>query len=183
MKKKVICKVCGFIIHEHKLGEVCPACGVSRNAFEDYDDNVSEQRRKLLDMNVHSMVVHFPQAVAVIIFGLLFLQLISLYPSILNLMACCQVLTVILPISVLGAMITGLFDGKTRFKKLKTPILKLKITLAMLFFFLSLALSLFILLQVHLNLWLYLILSGICLLFSVLLGNNGGKLRGLAVPN
>ncbi len=183
MKNKVICKVCGFIIDQHKLGEFCPACGVSKNAFEGYNDKVSEKRRKILDLNLHSMVVHFPQAIAVIILGLLFFHLILFFPCPFNLLSCSQVLSVLLPLSVLGAIITGLLVGKTQFKKLNTPILKLKITVAILFFLLSSILALLIMFQAPLALWLYLILNGICVLFSIILGDNGGKLRGLAVPN
>ena len=183
MKNKVTCKVCGFIIDQHKLGEVCPACGVPKSAFEGYNDKVSEKRRKILDLNLHSMMIHFPQAISVIILGLLLLHLIRFFHFPVNLLSCSQVLSVLLPLSVLGAIMTGLLVGKTRFKKLNTPILKLKITVAILFFFLSSILALLIIFGVPLASWLYLILNGICVLFSIILGENGGKLRGLAVPN
>ena len=183
MKNKAICKVCGFIIEQQKLGEVCPACGVPKSAFEGYNDKVSEKRRKILDLNLHSMTIHFPQAISVMIFGLLLLHLLFFYRSPFNLLSCSQVLSVLLPLSVLAAATTGLLVGKTQFKKLNTPILKLKITVAILFFFLSSILSVLIIFGSPLVSWLHLILNGIFVLFSIILGENGGKLMGLAVPN
>ena len=64
MKDYVRCKACGYIMERSKLGDKCPACGVSATMFEPYDDKLSEKRRRLLDIHVHPIVVHFPQAFA-----------------------------------------------------------------------------------------------------------------------
>ena len=112
------CRVCGFIIKEGKLGDRCPACGVPRTAFESYDDKITEKRRKLLDMDIHPVVVHFPQAFSVFI---LFLTIFTLiFPNFLRAEILCSIpiLAIFLPLVTAAAIFSGAFDGKTRFKKL-----------------------------------------------------------------
>ena len=78
MGQLVICKACGFIMLEEKLGDVCPACGVLKKMFEPHNDRVSEKRRKVLEMHIHPIMVHFSQAFAFSVFllaiGMLFFQ-------------------------------------------------------------------------------------------------------------
>ena len=61
------CKACGYIIDEKKLGDVCPACGVPRKAFEPWTDDMSPRRRTLLTLNLHPIALHFPQAFSAMI--------------------------------------------------------------------------------------------------------------------
>ncbi len=61
------CKACGYIIDEKKLGDVCPACGVPRKAFEPWTDDMSPRRRVLLTLNLHPIALHFPQAFSAMI--------------------------------------------------------------------------------------------------------------------
>ena len=56
---------------EEKLGDTCPACGVSREMFEPYADPVGESRRRILDMHLHPIAVHFPTSFAAAIVVLL----------------------------------------------------------------------------------------------------------------
>lgn len=183
MEKQLKCKVCGYIITEKGLGEVCPACGVPKTAFVEYIDKVSAKRRKILKLNLHLIIVHFPQAIAVMVFGLLLISLILSDPLKGNFMVAVKVLTILLPLSVFAGLASGLMDGKTRFKKLKTPVLKLKITVGILFLLLSSTLALSVICAIPLVLWIFLLLSANNAVFSAILGHNGGKLRGLAVPN
>lgn len=183
MKKKLVCRVCGFVIEEDRLGEVCPACGVKRKAFAEYQDRVSEARRRLLNLHLHSMVIHFPQAMAVMIFGLYLISLFLADPLETFLLPTVRVMAVLLPVSVVVSLLSGLFDGKTRFKTLNSPIVKLKITVAILFFLLSTGLALSVLIPLPLSPLLLLLLYGLNALFSLILGDRGGKLTGLEVPN
>ena len=133
MKKLVRCKVCGFIIQEGKLKDKCPACGVQRTAFEPYTPDISEKRKKILDLDLHPVIVHFPQAFGVLIFILAILTLIFplFFPN--QFRVTIQVLSGFLPFVVLGAMLSGMLDGKTRFKKLTTSHLKKKIAFGSIF--------------------------------------------------
>ncbi|OHD63342.1 MAG: hypothetical protein A2176_00070 [Spirochaetes bacterium RBG_13_51_14] len=121
------CKACGYIINENKLGDICPACGMPRSAFEPYKETLSKKRKMILGLNLHPIALHFPQAFAAVIPPFILLG-VAAGPSIgSQLMATVQVLSVILPLTVLAAVGAGLIDGKTRFKKLSTPILVKKI--------------------------------------------------------
>ncbi len=62
MKEKVRCKACGYILDKDALGEVCPACGVKKEMFEPWDDKVGALRRSILEMDLHPVIVHAPQA-------------------------------------------------------------------------------------------------------------------------
>ena len=100
MEKQLKCKVCSYIITEMRLGEVCPACGVPKTAFEEYRDRVSQKRRKILELNLHPIIVHFPQAIAVMVFGLLLISLILSGSLKRDFMIAIRVLTILLPWSV-----------------------------------------------------------------------------------
>ena len=183
MKEQLVCRVCGYVIQKDRLGEICPACGVARTAFQPYQDRIKENRRRLLNLHLHSMVVHFPQALAVLAFGLFFLALLF-SPHLEDLLlGTVRVLTVLLPVSIVFSLFSGLVDGQTRFKRLNTPILRLKIVVAALFLAVSSFLALALLFHLKMSPGLFLLLTGLNVLFSVILGNRGGRLTGLEVPN
>jgi hypothetical protein len=181
MKEKVICPVCGYVTTEYRLGEVCPACGVKRAVFKPFEDRVSEKRRTLLNLHLHPMTVHFPQTLSLVVFALLVFSLVVNTPLKANIRAAYQILMVLLPLSVLGGMLPGVLDGKTRFRRLDTPYLKTKLLVSGIFFAGALALALLVLLNCQSGLWLYLLLSGLCSICSLVLGKIGGKLGCLAV--
>ena len=64
MKEHVRCKACGYILEKDALGEVCPACGVKKEMFEPWEDKVGAARRLWLDLHVHPIVVHLPNAIS-----------------------------------------------------------------------------------------------------------------------
>lgn len=130
----VRCKACGYIMEAAKLGEVCPACGVPAKQFEPYDDKVSEKRRRLLDLHIHPIVVHLPQAFAAFLLPVGFLLFFSAGAFRNILLGTATVLGVTLPISVAAAFLAGLYDGKLRFRRLGTPVLRRKMLLGSLFF-------------------------------------------------
>jgi hypothetical protein len=143
MSQLLRCKACGFLTTEEKLGAVCPACGVPRSAFEPYADPLSARRRKILELNLHPIAIHFPQAFAVSILALTISPFVFSGSLETLFLSAAKVLSLILPAVVILSFLTGFVDGKNRFKKVRrSVILKKKIILAVLFFLFSLALAL-----------------------------------------
>ncbi len=141
-KKLVRCRICGYIMAEGDLKDVCPACGVSAKVFEPYANPVEKDRAFLLKLDIHPIIVHAPQAITLVT---LILALVSLVatgwrPAIFTSIG---VLAWILPISLVLAFGSGLFDGKIRFKKTTTRLLKRKMLLAGTFFAASLGMLYF----------------------------------------
>lgn len=137
MKEFLKCRVCGYIMDKDGAPDICPACGVGSKAFEDYRYNLSEWRRIVMSIDVHPIALHLPQAVSVLIplFAILSLFL-PLHYSV-RLTGAVEILVYVLPVSVLGALVTGLFDGRVRFKKLNTPALKKKIFMGSILFIIT----------------------------------------------
>ncbi|OHB72004.1 MAG: hypothetical protein A2V70_16540 [Planctomycetes bacterium RBG_13_63_9] len=127
MSELVRCKPCGYVIRQDRLRGVCPACGAPLSAFEPFEDRVSARRRFILDLDLHPIMVHAPQTFAALLPGLVVFSL--LFPSsyAAELAAVIGFTALILPVSVMGAIASGLVDGKTKFKKLGTPLLVRKI--------------------------------------------------------
>lgn len=121
------CKACGYIINENKLGDICPACGVPRTAFEPYKDNISKKRKMILGLNLHPIAVHFPQAFATVIPPFILLGVAVGQSVGYDLLATVRVVSVLMPLTVAAAIVAGLIDARTRFKKLSTPIIIKKI--------------------------------------------------------
>lgn len=184
-KKLMICSVCGYIINEGYKGEACPACGAAKTAFQPYVDKMSPKRRKILDLHMHNILVHFPQAFSLLMLFLVVMSLFLKDSSKFDFMTTFKIVSFFLPLSVAVSIISGVIDGKTRFERITTPILKKKIAVAILFFIFSVGVVL--LLNVStiaptMLLRLLIILTGICALCSLFLGYNGGRLSGKEVP-
>ena len=132
MKKKVVCKACGYVMDEASLRDRCPACGVGRQAFEPYQSRISEKREFILGLDIHPIVVHFPQAFTYTIPVVILLGLIvPAWKEALS--ASSRVLILGLPFVVVFGLVTGIMDGVARFKKVRTPSLIRKIIIAALF--------------------------------------------------
>jgi uncharacterized membrane protein len=141
----VRCKVCGYITAEKKLGEKCPACGAPRAVFEPHTDRVSERRRRILNLTIHPIAVHFPQAFAASVLILLLAPLVFRDKIDALCIDTAKILSFFLPLVVAVSLLAGLYDGKTRFKKIqRSPILKRKLVFASLFFLSSLGLALMV---------------------------------------
>ena len=114
---------------ERKLGRVCPACGLRRSVFEPYTDRISAGRRFVLELDLHPILVHFPQAFCSV---LPFLVLATiLLPNFYReeLIIASILTTIVLPPTVIAALIAGLIDAKTKFKKLSAPAVVRKIVI------------------------------------------------------
>ncbi len=185
MENLVRCKACGFIARQSKIKDVCTACGVPAKMFEPYKHPVSLKRRRILDLHTHPVLVHFPQAFAL---TLLLLALAAFFASgslAAAIYATITVLSVLLPFFVLAAVATGLLDGKLRFRKVTTPLLKKKLLLSLIFFAGAVALAFLALagdltsLPAHLCALLLALVVSIC---GGLLGLIGGKLLDAKFP-
>ncbi|MFX0123383.1 MAG: hypothetical protein ACFFAE_07060 [Candidatus Hodarchaeota archaeon] len=126
--KYEICRVCGYVRPVGKGGR-CPACGVRDTAFVPFQHKASFNRRIFLKLDVHPVAVHFTisytAVTALLFFLLLFIDDLLGVPiqGILDLQI------TFLPLLIVSGGVTGLIDGKVRFRKIKTPYLLRKIIL------------------------------------------------------
>lgn len=137
MKQMVICKACGFIMEQEKMGELCPACGVKVAMFIPHDERISERRKFLLSLDIHPVLVHFTQAYTGTILALSLLALVLKSGWLERITAVVMVLSLALPFIVVATFLAGMFDGKVRFKKYRTPLLTKKMVLGGLYFLLT----------------------------------------------
>ena len=186
MKKMVRCKACGHIMLEAKLGDKCPACGALRTVFEPYTDPMGEKRRRILNLDLHPMAVHFPTALAVAI--LVFSLGITFLTGTAGELLICAVgiLTLFLPLVVLLAFVVGLVDGTVRFRHVKNShILKVKIVVAVIYFVLSVALALLVWLKGFdgpVFTWAAVLLAAACVVCTVVLSLYGKSILNSAFP-
>lgn len=180
---EMICKACGFVIAENRLGDVCPACGVPRTAFEPYVDNVSGRRRFILGLNIHPILIHFPQAYATILPLLIVLGILITTPLGADLISTARVLSYLLPLTVAAAIGAGLIDGFTRFKRLTTIILIKKIIIGSVLLVLSAIIAGLALSDGLQSSKMYvLVLSILCIVCEIALGQLGKTLMGARLP-
>ena len=171
---------------EGKLKDRCPACGAPKTAFEPYTDPMAERRRKILNLHLHPIAVHFPTTFAVASFVFLLATLFFSEPGRTLLVSTTRILVLFIPLLVIVTFLAGLVDGRIRFRKItNSQILKRKILYAVLLFFVSLALALII--------WIFgfnslvttlisILLGAIAVFLSYLLGLMGMSITGAAFP-
>jgi uncharacterized membrane protein len=182
----VRCKACGYITKEGKLGDKCPACGAPRAAFEAYTDLMAAPRRKILDVQLHPISVHFPitLTVATLVFILASTFLKGEAQGLV--ISTARVLVLFIPLTVLLAFAVGWIDGKIRFRKIgNSKILKTKIVYACLLFVVSLALALVVWMGAFNSagtIVLALVLNAAALILVFLLGLLGTSVVGAAFP-
>lgn len=178
MVQFVRCKVCGYVIKESKLGDLCPACGVKKTAFEPYKPTISEKRMKILEFHIHPILVHFPQGFVPAVLGLSILVAILNEPIQTYFLMALKIFSVALPFVLVAAMGAGILDGKIRFKSITTPMLKQKIMVGSTALILSilLAVSAFLIRVNSLEILWSIALSVLLLGCSVFLGYVGGRL-------
>jgi len=139
MKKLVYCKACGYIFEEGKY-KFCPACGVPEKMFAPYEDKIPADRRKILKLDIHPVVVHAPQAIAFIVLLLAgaMVVLSQFFSETMHYAAdlaiTIKVLCLILPVTVIGAIVTGVLDAKYRYKVTNTIALNRKKLVGSIFF-------------------------------------------------
>ena len=123
----VICRPCGYVMKESDLDDVCPACGLPRSVFEPYRERVSPNRLFILALDIHPIAIHLSQTFVALTPMLIIFHWI--FPDFQEVIAHSVIKFSIfmLPISLIASTISGIIDGMTRFKTLKTPLLQSKI--------------------------------------------------------
>lgn len=123
----VRCRPCGYVMKASELGDVCPACGLPRSVFEPYREKVSPNRLFILSLDIHPISIHVSQTFVALTPVLILFHFIFplFFQDIVH--AVINFFIVLLPFSLLLSFSTGLLDGITRFKTLRTPLLWSKI--------------------------------------------------------
>ena len=121
------CRPCGYVMKASDLGDVCPACGLPRSVFEPYREKVSPNRLFLLSLDIHPISIHVSQTFVALTPVLIIFHMIFplFYQDIVH--AVINFFIFLLPFSLVLSFSTGLIDGITRFKTLRTPMLWSKI--------------------------------------------------------
>ena len=176
----VRCRPCGYVMKASDLGDVCPACGLPRNVFEPYRERVSANRLFILELDIHPIAIHLSQTFValtplLIIFHLLFPDFQeTIVHSVINFSIFA------LPFSLILSFISGLIDGITRFKTLRTPMLRSKIIISSAI--LVLAFIQLIIFTPGIYTWLNILLSLAALGCAVKLGLVGKHLIDVILP-
>lgn len=180
MKELVRCRPCGYVMEADKLGDVCPACGLPRKVFEPYRERVSLNRLRLLNLDLHPIVIHLSQAMVIAIPLLAIIT--HLFPGFQHEMLKSVLIfsIFVFPFTLIMAIITGIIDGLTRFKTLATPLLRVKIIFSIIILILSVIL--FFVAPDENNYWLTIILSILSLGAGFQLGLWGKKLIYVILP-
>ncbi len=133
----VICRPCGYVMKESDLGDVCPACGLPRSVFEPYRERVSANRLFILALDIHPIAIHLSQTFVALTPVLILFH--WLFPDFqLNIVQSVISFSVyMLPLSLIASTVSGILDGMTRFKTLKTPLLQSKIIYSIIILILS----------------------------------------------
>ena len=173
------CRACGYIIKEDKLKDVCPACGLSKTVFEPYKDNVSRHRSIILNLHLHPIAVHFPQAFVIALLPFIVLGVILGQDQGRDILTTAKVLSLLLPFFSIIAVLAGLIDAKVRFKKLSSPALKIKMIFGSLFFILSCLIAIIVFRYgLEANAMIITVLLVLSMGCQIVLGNIGVKLMG-----
>jgi len=177
----VRCRPCGYVMKASDLGEgVCPACGLPHTVFEPYRERVSPNRLFILGLDIHPIAIHLSQTFVALAPMLMFFHLIfpNFQETIVHSVVSFSVWA--LPFSLVASTISGIVDGITRFKTLRTPMLKSKIVYSALI--LTTTITELILFQPENYTWYVILLSLISLGFAVRLGLLGKHLLDVILP-
>lgn len=176
----VRCRPCGYVMKASELGDVCPACGLPRNVFEPYRERVSPNRLFILALDIHPIAIHLSQTFVALTPLLIFFHF--LFPDFQEeiIHPVVNFFIFALPFSLIASFVSGVIDGITRFKTLRTPMLQAKIIFSVLILATSF-LQLFFFTPGVYN-WLTVVLSVLSLAFAVKLGLLGKRLLDVILP-
>ncbi|HUI69442.1 MAG TPA: hypothetical protein VL354_02905 [Spirochaetia bacterium] len=134
MPELLRCKSCGYVVEAGRVGDVCPACGVPRKMMEPWKDPLSARRRFLLGLDVHPIFDHFSVSFATC--ACLVALCVLVAPGFVGqpTVDVMRVFVGVLPLAVIASYVSGLYDGKLRFRRTTTPVLRLKKLVGILFF-------------------------------------------------
>lgn len=176
----VRCRPCGYVMKESELGDVCPACGLPRNVFEPYRERVSANRLFILGLDIHPIAIHLSQTFVALTPLLFIFHFVfpDFQETIVHSVITFSVWA--LPLSLIASFVSGIVDGITRFKTLRTPLLKSKIIFSILI--LITAFTQLIIYKPENYGWITLVLSLFSLGFAVKLGLLGKHLIDVILP-
>jgi len=182
--KYLRCKACDFVTEEGKLGDVCPACGLPRTVFEPYPKQISARRRFLAELHLHPIAVHLPQ---VLLFCCVLLPILAhLLPGRFHdeFLIIAKWAVLVLPFGALAAFVSGILDGKLRFKRLQAPLLRHKMLAGSLFLVLSVGVSILYLRYGFqgANTWVIVGLSALDTGVAIYLGKTGATMFSCILP-
>lgn len=180
----VRCRPCGYVMKASELDDVCPACGLPRNVFEPYREKVSANRLFILSLDIHPIAIHLSQTFVALVPALIVFH--SIFPHFKEdiIHGVVNFAIFMLPLSLVVSFFSGIIDGITRFKTLKTPLLKSKIIYSILIFSSSIALTLshWIFSVGNQYGWITILLSFVTFGCAVKLGLMGKKLIDVILP-
>ena len=130
----IICRVCGYIETADKADQPCPACGFPKTVWAEYTPRkLNPTRKRLLDLHLHPIAVHFPIAGSAMTVGLPILGLIVPYSLAFRLFDFTMLVCLVMPLLVLIGGISGYIGGKLRYKTTTAPVMKFKIYLSIVY--------------------------------------------------
>ena len=134
MAELMRCRTCGYVLEAVRPGDVCPACGVPWKMMEPWKDPVSRRRRIFLRLDLHPIIDHFSISFAAS--ALVLSLFVLIFPDLFRQGATSLLrgLVGVLPLAVIASFVSGLFDGKTRFRRTTTRLLTRKKVLGIVFF-------------------------------------------------
>jgi hypothetical protein len=177
----VRCRPCGYVMKASDLGEgVCPACGLPHTVFEPYRERVSANRLFILGLDIHPIAIHLSQTFVALTPLLIIFHYI--FPNFQEIIVHSVITFSVwaLPLSLVASTISGIVDGITRFKTLRTPLLKSKIIFSSLI--LTTSVAEWALFEPENYSWPVVVLSFISLGFAVKLGLLGKHLLDVILP-
>jgi hypothetical protein len=177
----VRCRPCGYVMKASDLGEgVCPACGLPHTVFEPYRERVSANRLFILGLDIHPIAIHLSQTFVALTPMLIIFHFIfpNFQETIVHSVVTFSVWA--LPVSLIASTVSGILDGITRFKTLRTPLLKSKIIFSI--FILITSITELIIFEPENYNWIIVVLSLISLGFAVKLGLLGKHLLDVILP-
>lgn len=174
----IICRVCGYIEEAKYRDQPCPTCGFPPTVWMDYKPRrINPTRKKLLDLHLHPIAVHFPIAATAASFIVPVIALVI--PSIADvLFSAITLVAMILPLLVIIGGISGYIGSILRYKTGKSKIPKAKIYLTIIYFILS-CVQAYIAIADGVNAdnaWIMIILGIVASVFAAKLGKMGSYL-------
>ncbi len=189
MQKRWRCTVCGYVHRGETAPGVCPVCGVGPDKFELMEEEGGEEPapagikgllQEMADSFMpHSVMAHFPSALLPIL--ALFLML-YLFGGLKTLDHGIYLLLVLVPLSTLATLATGIFSWKRHYDAVRSQIFHRKLILGVCLVLICFEMLLLrynnpeLLSSLGFTTWFFLALAGAAFFCVTLLGHYGGML-------
>ena len=104
--------MCGYIETADNADKPCPACGFPKTVWAEYTPRkLNPTRKRLLDLHLHPIAVHFPIAGSALTVGLPILGLLVPYSLGYRLFDFAMMVCLVMPLLVLIGGISGYIGG------------------------------------------------------------------------